>query len=170
MNTRTFIHNPDDLLREGMEIVNQSGETKYILRVAMVNFMLQRTATAAELSSLSGIPQRTLSEWVKKVDEEGFEALRAKKQPGKTAKLSEEQMAEIKDVIMKPAEDAGYYVWDGTTLSDYIKEVYGVELGVRQCQRIFKKLGFSRIRPQSYPSLGEDNEQAREEYKKNSKT
>lgn len=117
-----------------------------------------------------GIPQRTLSEWVKKVDEEGFEALRAKKQPGKTAKLSEEQMAEIKDVIMKPAEDAGYYVWDGTTLSDYIKEVYGVELGVRQCQRIFKKLGFSRIRSQSYPSLGEDNEQAREEYKKNSKT
>ena len=170
MNTRNFIHDPDELLREGIGIVNQSGDTKYILRVAMVNFMLQRTATAAELSSLSGIPQRTLSEWVKKVDEEGFEALRAKKQPGKTAKLSESQMAEIKDAIMRPAEESGYYVWDGITLSDYIKTTYGIELGVRQCQRIFKKLGFSRIRPQTYPSLGEDNEQERNEYKKNSTT
>jgi hypothetical protein len=32
----------------------------------MVNFMLQLTATA-EFSSLSGIPQLTLSEWVKQL-------------------------------------------------------------------------------------------------------
>lgn len=170
MNTRKFIHDPEELLRKGKSIVNQSGDTKYILRVSMVNFMLQRTATVAELSSLSGIPQRTLSEWVRKVDEEGFEALRAKKQPGKEPKLNDKQMAEIKDAVAKPAAESGYYVWDGITLSDYIKEKYNVELSVRQCQRIFKKLGFSHIRPQTYPSLGEDNEKARDEYKKNSTT
>lgn len=166
MNIRNFIHNPEELLREGKSIVNQSDDTKYIFRVAMVNFMLQRTTMKAELSSLSGIPQRTLSEWVRKVDEEGFEALRAKKQPGKAPKLNDAQMAEIKDAISKPATESGYYVWDGITLSDYIKETYNVELSVRQCQRIFNKLGFSRIRPQTYPSLGEDNEKARDDYKK----
>ena len=40
MNTRRFIHNPKGLLHEGKRIVNQSGDTKYILRVTMVNFML----------------------------------------------------------------------------------------------------------------------------------
>ena len=40
MNTRSFIHNPKGLLREGKRIVNQSGDTKYVFRVAMVNFML----------------------------------------------------------------------------------------------------------------------------------
>ncbi len=58
MNTRSFIHNPKELLGEGKSIVNQSGDTKYIFCVAMVNFMLQRTVTATELSNLFGIPQR----------------------------------------------------------------------------------------------------------------
>ncbi len=39
MNTKNFI-NPKGLLREGKRIVNQSGDTKYILCVTMVNFML----------------------------------------------------------------------------------------------------------------------------------
>ncbi len=69
-------------------------------------------------------------------------------------------MAKIKEALLKPSTEPGYYVWDGITLSDYIKETYDydVELSIRQCQRIFNKLGFSRIRPQSHPSLGEDNE------------
>ncbi len=78
-------------------------------------------------------------------------------------------MAKIKDALLKLADESGYYIWAGITLSDYIKETYDydVELSVRQCQRIFNKLGFSRIHHQSHPSLGEDNEKARDEYKKN---
>ena len=39
MNTRSFI-NPKELLREGKRIVNQSGDTKYVFRVAMVRLTL----------------------------------------------------------------------------------------------------------------------------------
>ena len=48
-------------------------------------------------------------------------------------------MAKIKETLFKPSTEPGYYVWDGITLSDYIKETYDcdVELSVRQCQRIF---------------------------------
>ena len=167
MNTRTFIHDPEDLLEEGTRIINSSGDAKYILRVALVNFMLARTATADELSSLSGIPRRTLTSWVQKVDENGFESLRAIKQPGRAPRLSEHQMAEIKDAIEKDPEESGYRVWDGTTLSDYISDQYGVDLGVRQCQRLFHALGFSKIRPQKHPSLNEQNEDERDAFKKN---
>ena len=169
MNTRTFIHDPEELLKEGTTIINSSSDAKYILRVAMVNFMLAKTATAEDLSILSGIPRRTLSSWVKKVDEDGFESLKAIKQPGRTPRLTEEQMAEIKDAIEHDPEESGYRVWDGATLSDHINEKYGVNIGIRQCQRIFNTLGFSKIRPQKYPSLGERNDEERENYKKNSK-
>ena len=39
MNIRSFI-NPKGLLREGKRIVNQSGDTKYVFRVAMVRLTL----------------------------------------------------------------------------------------------------------------------------------
>ena len=54
-------------------------------------------------------------------------------------KLNDEQMAKIKDALLKPAAESGYYVWNDITLSDYIKETYDcdVELSVRQCQHIF---------------------------------
>ena len=167
MNTRTFIHNPDELLKEGTKIINSSSDAKYILRVAMVNFMLAKTATAEELSNLSGIPRRTLTSWVQKVDENGFESLKAIKQPGRSSRLSREQMAMIKDAIESEPETSGYRVWDGTTLSGYIHEQFNIELSVRQCQRLFHTLGFSKIRPQKYPSHGERNDEAREDFKKN---
>ncbi len=42
-------------------------------------------------------------------------------------------MAKIKEALLKPAAEPGCYVWDGITLSDYIKETYDVDLSVRQC-------------------------------------
>lgn len=167
MNTRAFIHDPEELLKEGTSIINSSSDAKYVLRVALVNFMLAKTASAEELSWLSGIPRRTLTSWVQKVDEYGFESLRAIKQTGRPSRLTEEQMAEIKVAIESDPEDSGYRVWDGTTLSDYIHDRYGIELGTRQCQRLFHTLGFSRIRPQKYPSLHEGNNKEREAFKKN---
>ena len=110
MNTRTFIHAPEELLEEGTRIINSSSDAKYILRVAMVNFMLAKTATAEELSALSGIPRRTLTSWVQKVDEDGFESLKAIKQPGRTPRLSRTQTAEIKDAISADPEKYGYLV------------------------------------------------------------
>ena len=38
---------------------------------------------------------------------------------------------------------------------------------IRQCQRLFHELGFSKIRPQIHPSSGDLNEEERKAYKKN---
>ena len=48
-----------------------------------------------------------------------------------------------------------------------IKGTYDIDLGVRQCQRLFHELGFSLIRPQTYPSIGEQNQEERDGFKKN---
>ena len=166
MNKRTFIHEPLELLAKGKEIVKQSDDEKYTRKVMLVNMMLERKMKAKEISELSGVPRRTLSKWVKVVDEEGFDALRGKSVTGRSSKLSKEQKEEVKEVLKNPPKECGYFKWDGISLSDYIKSQYNIDLSVRQCQRLFHELGFSRIRPQTHPSLGELNDEEREAYKK----
>ena len=64
MNKRHFIHEPSELLKTGIEIVKQSKDEKYIRKVTLVNLMLERKMTAEEISDLSGITRRTLSQLI----------------------------------------------------------------------------------------------------------
>ena len=38
-------------------------------------------------------------------------------------------------------------LWDGKTLSAWIVKTYGVQLGVRQCQRLFRQFEFRLRKP-----------------------
>ena len=81
--------------------------------------------------------------------------------------MTKEQMVEIRTVLEEDnPKKYGHNVWDGPSLSAYIGETYAVKLCVRQCQRLFHSLGFSLVRPQTFPSKGEHNEAERTEYKK----
>lgn len=166
MRTHIFKNDPKDLLERGKQIVSSSNDAKYIHRVTLVNLLLAGGMSAAELGRLSGVSERTLRTWVTTADEAGFEKLKAVKQEGRPSKLNESQTAEIKDALQKDPLEFGYKVWDGPTLSTFIKDKYDIELGIRQCQRLFHNLGFSLIRPQTYPSLGGQNEDQRNEFKK----
>ena len=167
MNTRKFLHPPSELIEQGKAIISEKNEYKYAFRVTMVVLLLAGNMTPSKLSELTKVPVRTLSTWVKKADEEGFESLKAKKQSGRPNKLSENELAKIKDAIKEPPENSGYRVWDGPSLSDFIYKKFNIKMGVRQCQRIFRKLGFSLIRAQVLPSIGEQNEEERSDFKKN---
>ncbi len=166
MNVRTFKSDKQSLILQGQAIVRSTDNAKYLRKVTIVNLMLNG-ATASVLSPLCGETTRTLTMWMKMVDEKGFESLRAKKQPGRPIRLSSEQKEMIKVVIQSDPSEYDYNVWDGPSLSDYIKKTYNVTLGVRQCQRLFHELGFSRIRPQVYPSKEHEADPNRDEFKKN---
>jgi len=166
MNIRTFMSDKQALIEEGKRIVASSDDAKYLRKVTIVNLLLNG-ATASALSEPCGESSRTLSAWVKQVDEGGFEALRPKKQPGRPHKLTIEQKEEIKVAIISDPSTYGYNVWDGPSLSDFILKQYQVQLGVRQCQRLFHQLGFSQIRPQAFPSKDREEDPSRGEFKKN---
>lgn len=142
MRKRNFIHTRGELLEKGREIISSSAENKYIFRAVMVNLLLSGKISAAELSRLSEVPERTLRTWVRIADEEGFGRLRALKQTGRPERLTEQQKAEIKEALMSPPGSSGLRARDGPSLSEYIAEKYGLTYGVRQCQRLIKSLGF----------------------------
>ena len=166
MPVRKYKTDPVQLLAEGQKIVHSTTDTKYRHKVEMVNLVLGGFSPAY-LSSYCGNSKRTITLWVKIADEQGLEALKTRKPTGRPPKLTSEQMMEIRTVLEEDEpKKYGYNVWDGPSLSAYIEKVYTVKLCVRQCQNLFHSLGFSLVRPQTFPSKGEQNELERAEYKK----
>lgn len=166
MPTRKYKTNPSQLLAEGQQIVKSTSDAKYKHKVEMVNLVLSGL-TPSYLSTYCGDSKNAITLWVKIADEKGFKELKTKKNKGRPPKLTPEQQEEIHTILKEDnPKKYGYNVWDGPSLSAYIKKTYAVKLSVRQCQRLFHSLGFSLVRPQTFPSKGEQNEQERTEYKK----
>lgn len=166
MPARKYKTNPETLLAEGQLIVNSTTDAKYQHKVEMVNLVLSGI-TPSYLSTYCGDSKNTITLWVKIADERGFEALKVKRQTGRPPKLDSTQITQIRLTLEEDdPKKYGYNVWDGPSLSAYIENTYGVKLCVRQCQRLFHNLGFSLVRPQTYPSKGEKNTPERDAYKK----
>ena len=87
--------------------------------------------------------RNAITGWAKVEGAQGFEALRAERQPGKPRKLTGEQPEEVRGVV-------AYGSRNKSQISEHVLSVYGAELFARQCQRIIqgspRKRG-SAIRP-----------------------
>ncbi len=62
---------------------------------------------------------------------------------GRPSKLSDEEKAEIKKILLERPDKYGYRVWDATSLSDCISSRYGIKYSTMQCQHLLHELGFS---------------------------
>lgn len=165
MNNRKYHTAPEALLAQGQAIMSSSKESKYLFRVFAVNMVLSGTP-ASQVGASAGFTKAAVTGWVKTVDEQGFEALRPRQRAGRPSKLTEDQLKEIDLILQSDPKSQGFKVWDGPSLSSYIKSKYNIDICVRQCQRIFRNLGYSRIRPQPYPSKGYEDTEERESFKK----
>ena len=122
MPARKYKTNPAQLLAKGQQIVHTTSDAKYRHKVEMVNLVLSGL-TPSYLSSYCGDSKRTITLWVKIADEQGFEALKPKKQTGRAPKLTREQKIEIRTMLEEDdPKKYGYAVWDGPSLSAYIEE------------------------------------------------
>ena len=83
--------------------------------------------------------------------------------------MSDTQLAEIERALRQTPAEAGLRgagPWDGKTLSAYLRQTFAVSLKPRQCQRLFRQLGFRRRKPR--PLIAHANPQAQAEYKNTS--
>ena len=166
MRIHKYIHDPNTLLEQGKNIVTENADVKFIYRVSMVNLILSGMSPKT-LSEFCGYSERTLQNWLKNVDESGWETLMSVKQNGRPCRLTDSQISSLHDTVKSDPEDFGYHVWDGQTLSDYIYSEFGIDYGVRASQYLLHRMGFSLIRPRTYPSLEDPDDEARDDFKKN---
>jgi transposase len=106
--------------------------------------------TCPQVATLLGDAPRTVEYWIQRVEERGFAGLAEGERSGRPRRLSEAQLAEIEKVLRKTPTEAGLKgvgPWDGRSLSQFLQDRFGVQLKVRQCQRLFRQLGFRLRKP-----------------------
>jgi len=95
--------------------------------------------------------------------------LREGERSGRPSRLDEKRLRGINAALRQTPRDMGLAgtLWDGKTLAAWIAGEYGIDLGVRQCQRLFRQLGFRLRKPR--PSIAQADPERQKAHKKNSK-
>ena len=123
--------------------IQRSEESRYDHRLHGV-LLVAHGLTCPDVARLLGDAPRSVEYWVHRYEQQGLAGLTEGERPGRPSRLTETQVKEINRVLRAKPTDAGMRVnlWDGKTLSAWIKRTYGIPLGVRQCQRLFRQLEF----------------------------
>ena len=145
--------------------IRRSEESRYDHRLHGV-LLVAQGMRCPEVARLLGDATRTVEYWVHRFEAQGLSGLVDGERPGRPRRLSADQLEEIGQVLRKTPREVGLTgtLWDGKTLSAFIQERYEIDLGVRQCQRLFRQFGFQRRKPR--PLIAKADPEIQEAHKK----
>ena len=155
---RLTLNEPKKIERQIDNLISSDPEGRFIYRLCSLKMFLNDPACTTEsLGKLMQTSPRTIANWINWINVEGtIDILRDRDKPGRNSTLNEIEMKHLRDQIQKHPTESGLdaNLWDGKSLSHYIKKKFGKELKVRQCQRIFNKLGFRLKRGRTMVAKG----------------
>ena len=141
------------------QYLKNSDEARFIHRLHGVLLLLNSEENnCTTIASLFKNSPRSLSNWVHSINQSGdIEILRDRPRKGRTPRLDDNQLQHLKAVLQEhPSRfELSANIWDGKALAHYIKKKFSVTLQVRQCQRLFHKMGFSLKRARPIPAKGD---------------
>lgn len=145
--------------------IRRSEESRYDHRLHAV-LLVAQGMRCPEVARLLGDATRTIEYWVGRFEDKGLAGLTEGERSGRPGRLSAEQLEEINQVLRNTPREVGLSgtLWDGKTLSAFIQERYGIALGIRQCQRLFRQFGFRRRKPR--PMIAQSDPELQEAHKK----
>ena len=129
------------------EIV-RSDESRYDHRLHGL-LLVTAGQSCRQVAELFGENGTTVQRWVRRFEQGGLEALREGERSGRPSALDARQWRKLPGDLRKTPRDFGIpaTLWDGPVLSKHLRRHYGVHLGVRQCQRLFRRMGFRLRKP-----------------------
>jgi len=130
------------------EEINRSEEARYDHRLHGL-LLVSSGHSCNEVGALFGQAATTVQRWVRRFEESGFAGLREGERSGRPRSLDERSWRRVEADLRKSPDVFGLQVnlWDGPALSEHLRRNYGVTLGVRQCQRMFRQMGFRLRKP-----------------------
>jgi len=148
--------------------IRRSEESRYDHRLHGV-LLVAQGMTCPEAARVLGDAARTVEYWVHTFEEMGLAGLLEGERSGRPRRLSDKQIEEVNAVLRRAPGAAGLggNLWDGKTLASWIERQYGIDLGARQCQRLFRQLGFRLRKPR--PVIAQADPEEQKAHKKNSK-
>jgi transposase len=143
----------------------KDGDTvRRLLAIALIFEGCSRTAAAEQ----NGMDRQTLRDWVHRYNAEGVDGLKSRRSPGREPWLTEAQMAELREVVVKGPDPAKHGVvrWRCVDLQQEIARRFQVEVHESTVGKWLRRLGLTRLQPR--PFHPKKNSEAQEEFKKNS--
>ena len=147
--------------------IRRSDSSRYDHRLHAV-LLVAQGMTAPQVARLLGDSPRTVVNWVQRFEIQGLVGLSDGERSGRPRKLSHAQLNKVQAILRDSPTAVGLptQMWDGPTLSAYLQRDLGVKLKVRQCQRLFRQLGFRLRKPR--PQVAQADPKLQAMHKKNS--
>ncbi len=145
--------------------IQRSDESKYDHRLHGL-LLVAGGESCRGVARLFDEDARTVQRWVRAFESRGFPGLREGARSGRPRALSPEQLSSLGEALRRDPREFGLsgHLWDGRLMSEHLRRAYGVKLGVRQCQRLFKRLGFRLRKPR--PQIDKSDPERVEAFKK----
>lgn len=128
--------------------IQRSEDSKYYHRLHGI-LMAIKGYDCYTIADIFGQDSTTIQRWVNNFNKKGFAGLSEGERPGRPRSLTAKQWDELGKDLRKPPIELNYnqVSWDGKLMAAHLKKKFKVELGTRQCQRIFNMMGFRLRKP-----------------------
>lgn len=109
-------------------------------------------ASRAEAASTCGMDRQTLRDWVHRYNAKGIAGLSDARRSGRPPALSDDQMQELKDLVLAGPDLAndGVVRWRCIDLRSVIEERYDVVVHERTVGKLLRRMGMTRVQPRPY--------------------
>jgi transposase len=102
-----------------------------------------------DIAEAVGVSKGAVSQWFKKVESEGVEALRKRQGGGPKPRLSAEQVNQLPVLLSQGAEHFGFRgaVWTRARIATVIQQTFGVTYSLTHIGWLLDKIGWSWQKP-----------------------
>lgn len=102
-----------------------------------------------DIAEALGVSAGAVSQWLKRAEEKGPEALRRQPRKGAIPRLTADQVARLPTLLKQGAEAFGFQgeVWTHPRVAALIQAQFGVAYHPSHVGRLLKRLGWSRQQP-----------------------
>ena len=124
---------------------SDGAQVRRLLALALVLDGCSRTEAAA----LNGMDRQTLRDWVHRYNALGVEGLKSRHSPGPPPALSEQQMAELRELVIKGPDPEIHKVvrWRCVDLKAEVARRFSVEVHENTISRWLNEMGLTRLQP-----------------------
>lgn len=135
-------------LRAAAGKCRDGAQVRRLLAVAMILEGSPRT----EAAECNGMDRQTLRDWVHRYNEAGIDGLKSRFGPGPAPLLSEAQMTELKELVIKGPDPEKHKVvrWRCLDLRDEVASRFHVTVHESTIGKWLRQLGLTRLQPRPF--------------------
>jgi len=143
--------------------IQRSQESRYDHRLHGV-LLVAKGMNCCQVAEILGDAPRTVAYWVERFQKNGWAGLQDGARSGRPSKLTTEQLVDLQKAVRGRPRDLGLEgnLWDGKTMSVYLKQKHRVKLGPRHCRRLLRQWAFRYRKSRPVIARADPEQQARE--------